>query len=998
MLLFCPYQKVYFPHFNFFFASFYFLDILLHNSQVYNITNLSLYIGKSQLFCPQRKKHIVSPHCHCRSKKPAAKTKQHPSTTPMLLFLITIGLSSQITANAPRPYQIPQGDSDGWCVDSDQTMPHAVHQNPPECGRVCSKIDSATGLVTKGVKRDGTWSTDVPCSACLTAEWPGCPPISTTHTDVIADASTILHSRSADSNVDLVNADSDNAVNSNADTSAENGDTLAQKTLGMQYANGERGRLQNFTKAKYWLAKAATHDNPASAPSAGLVLGQIKALEKLNLSPLTAKNKNRNRMRSTSVLAQSRSFRFVRASLDSVANVGKGAAPPDKVKCTVTKRKKTNSDKGWKDVHERAEYWCQCSAGAPMNTQTEANCQQKNTAGPNGNLQSWVKDSVGGCHFWSSDELCHSVPYDSTWSGQATKEGDSVQKAHAQPTPVATVPASTASTSSTSSTSSLPPPPTTPPPNKNFVASATHTYDAIVPIYWSNNAKEQELQAVVAKGEEDKKKKEELEKKEELDEKKTAHEETAKQTATLAGIATAVVATEKLTQKSLEEKEKRNGLIDGDASGPSNDLGAEIPYVVDVSNWPSSSGPAASDEGRLGKPSSEHRKHVNNNDHQHQKQKQLRWDERKAQNEAKRHQWQRSPFVCPLSTMRMTKYPDEFGAHQGTLESPDAYRRAMMKTIEAAEIVAASTGGHSSSDNSDPPTMAYAPDISATLSLTDPQSVTYQPIMTHFFSDIDGRSKYAIMGTPGADISEFVLVVLAYEAASILTTRATDGQIYQMLSQFLEDMGSYGKSRFAMVTDEAAVASWTKSAEVTDALHPMTPDGKSRAIATSSLPGSLGSEHLRLMMEHSEEYEGIRKGLLGAVIEAFFRIYFDSTHPSQPSLMLIVQKGKHEERGLVIVDRTGLMPEACQSLTPLIVPDTGHQSYYVYHRAAADKHRAAMAEWLMQKVIEPRGGGHPSMGNRLYEDMKRMASSHFDRTKNYIAKGIPRYRVSFGKD
>jgi len=27
-----------------------------------------------------------------------------------------------------------------------------------------------------------------------------------------------------------------------------------------------------------------------------------------------------------------------------------------------------------------------------------------------------------------------------------------------------------------------------------------------------------------------------------------------------------------------------------------------------------------------------------------------------------------------------------------------------------------------------------------------------------------------------------------------------------------------------------------------------------------------------------------------------------------------------------------------------------------------------------------------------------MASSHFDRTKNYIAKGIPRYRVSFGKD
>ena len=114
--------------------------------------------------------------------------------------------------------------------------------------------------------------------------------------------------------------------------------------------------------------------------------------------------------------------------------------------------------------------------------------------------------------------------------------------------------------------------------------------------------------------------------------------------------------------------------------------------------------------------------------------------------------------------------------------------------------------------------------------------------------------------------------------------------------------------------------------------------------------------------------------------------------------MLIVQKGKHEEIGLVVVDRTGMMPEACQGVTPLIVPDTGHQSYYVYHRAAAEKHRAGMAEWLMQVIIEPKGGGHPSMGNRLYDDMKRMAAAHFDKTKNYIAKGLPKYRVSFGKD
>ena len=60
--------------------------------------------------------------------------------------------------------------------------------------------------------------------------------------------------------------------------------------------------------------------------------------------------------------------------------------------------------------------------------------------------------------------------------------------------------------------------------------------------------------------------------------------------------------------------------------------------------------------------------------------------------------------------------------------------------------------------------------------------------MSHFFSDIDGRSKYAVMGTPGADISEFLLCILAYESSSIKTTRADTGQVYQMMSQFLKDM------------------------------------------------------------------------------------------------------------------------------------------------------------------------------------------------------------------
>ena len=69
------------------------------------------------------------------------------------------------------PYQIKQG-TDGWCVDVNNL---AVHQLPPSCGRVCSSVDPTTGTITRGVYKEGTWSTEVPCSACPAAEWPGCP-------------------------------------------------------------------------------------------------------------------------------------------------------------------------------------------------------------------------------------------------------------------------------------------------------------------------------------------------------------------------------------------------------------------------------------------------------------------------------------------------------------------------------------------------------------------------------------------------------------------------------------------------------------------------------------------------------------------------------------------------------------------------------------------------------------------------------------------------------
>ena len=583
------------------------------------------------------------------------------------------------------------------------------------------------------------------------------------------------------------------------------------------------------------------------------------------------------------------------------------------------------------------------------------------------------------------------------------------------------------------------------------VAKTTHQYDAIVPVYWSHHQVEQDELVKKREMEEEAMEMEEKKEAREANEKKRTHEETTKQSAALAGIAAATSAAALASKGGGGGLSSASGSASGSVSEKGDDKDVEIPYIVETP-WAKKKvkqytekgdqqmeetqketeeeteeetkteevdekeeeGSRIAGEYELYQQSHSRHHHSSHSGggggggsggsahHQESSTKYQRWDERKAAEEAKRHEWQRSPYVCPLSTMKISKYPDEFGAHQGTLENPDAYRRAMLATVAAAEHVASSTNGHDENKASnEPPSMAYAPDISAKLVLSDPEEVTYQPIMSHFFSDIDGRAKYAVMGSPGADMGEFLLAVSCFESAAaaeggMAGSRVDDGLAYRLMSTFLEDMVLYGKTKFAYVTDESAVDSWTRSAEVTDALRPMTPDGKSRVISTSSLPGSIGSQHLKHMMESPDQYRGLRPKLLATLIECFFTIYFDSTHPSQPSLMLIVNKGKHEEKGLVVVDRTGMYPEACKSLTPLIVPDTGHQSYYVYHRAAADQHRSSMAEWMMQ--TQHWAETHLSMGNRLYEDIKRLATKWFDSTKDHIGRGLPRYRVAFGKD
>lgn len=83
--------------------------------------------------------------------------------------------------------------------------------------------------------------------------------------------------------------------------------------------------------------------------------------------------------------------------------------------------------------------------------------------------------------------------------------------------------------------------------------------------------------------------------------------------------------------------------------------------------------------------------------------------------------------------------------------------------------------------------------------ITSPGLLPFRHAARHFFSCVDPRAEYAVLGAPGGDIGELALAFSAAE--KVMNVELAPYQVQKMFDDFVEEMARNGREHVYMHTD-----------------------------------------------------------------------------------------------------------------------------------------------------------------------------------------------------
>lgn len=166
--------------------------------------------------------------------------------------------------------------------------------------------------------------------------------------------------------------------------------------------------------------------------------------------------------------------------------------------------------------------------------------------------------------------------------------------------------------------------------------------------------------------------------------------------------------------------------------------------------------------------------------------------------------------------------------------------------------------------------------------MMNPFNLPLRDVESHYLSCSDGRSQYAVVGSPGGDAVEFIHGLNAMEKA-IHMPLTPDG-IDQLFKEFLEHMPSFGKQYFYMHTDAPAHEALHRAASVPDPPNPLDADARRKLVRVAGEPEHVGCSHLRALLEDESSF-GVRRNLTEAVIQSFLGVYYNPFDKYRERLM-----------------------------------------------------------------------------------------------------------------
>lgn len=258
---------------------------------------------------------------------------------------------------------------------------------------------------------------------------------------------------------------------------------------------------------------------------------------------------------------------------------------------------------------------------------------------------------------------------------------------------------------------------------------------------------------------------------------------------------------------------------------------------------------------------------------------------------------------------------------------------------------------------------------------------------------IDGRHTHAVIGTPGGDAGEFLLMLAAFE--ELTGRRVEPPEIDRLLDDHVAAFG-----RFYLHTDAQALERLGAALRHDPRFHgvPLAtaadvealvrrPPSALRAAITDAFarPEHVGCGHLRATLEHPGEYR-VRAELTAEVLRAIHRRMVQQPE----SIDFEVLQGHHAERSVLVV-RLDREVQAYSSV-PAIASDATAASFVAHPQVTAFV-REQNAHFLFEETpwLRARGVDIEALVGRI----EALGAAQLDATLAHLAPGLPHRELAF---
>lgn len=249
---------------------------------------------------------------------------------------------------------------------------------------------------------------------------------------------------------------------------------------------------------------------------------------------------------------------------------------------------------------------------------------------------------------------------------------------------------------------------------------------------------------------------------------------------------------------------------------------------------------------------------------------------------------------------------------------------------------------------------------------------------------IDGRHKDCVVGAPGGNMGEFIMLITALERATTRLLRRAE--IQQIFSDYVSHFG-----RFYMHTDHHALA-WIAGELDHDTLNTEEIIGfkeKDRQLALDLLttPNGVGCGHIKGMLLSPSRYD-VRRKLVEDALAAYFETLWE--HQDAADLEFESLAGEHQETEVIIFEADDEDRLHDETQIPMVCK---HEtvSRFVLHDAAR--------RYLLVKAkdfIAEHQELTPEEDRRFRDEVNRLVPLQLEATRNALFPDLPTRIVRIG--